>query len=148
MIILRNKTFAAWKKGGGKLAAQARTIIKSAKKGKVPKFVKNKAGRVAMDPGGNVGKVVNDYIVQPGIDAPLVTAGTKFLPVPGSTVAANKIGLNQVEQGLYNNIKIGGKSISEITKPVRNKIHGVLNDDKVIGATRGAWRGLQSAVGA
>lgn len=88
------------------------------------KGVINKVSDVmSKTPGQNAQEFSHD-LMKNAIDSPIIGGGIKG-GLPGGTLASpvlDKIA-NHTEKRVYNGIKIGGKSISDWTKPLRKKLH-------------------------
>lgn len=74
-------------------------------------------------PGQNAQEFSHD-LMKNAIDSPIIGGGIKG-GLPGGTLASpvlDKIA-DHTEKRIYNGIKVGGKSISDWTKPLRKKLH-------------------------
>ena len=98
---------------------------------------------VISDPGGTIGKVVNETVVQPAKHAPVGVLATQIpiLP-PGTGLAYAKKGA-PIEAKMWDKIGVG-----RVTKPIRNKMDKYVTNDTMIGAGRGVVGGLKSVMGA
>lgn len=95
---------------------------------------------VTLDPGGTVGKVVNETVVQPAKHAPIGTIASQFSPIPGTGLAYVKKGA-PVEAKMWDTIGVG-----RATRPVRRFMDTYVTDDRMVGAGRGVVSGLKIAL--
>ena len=103
--------------------------------------LRNDVNTVMADPGGTSGKVLYDFIIEPGKKAPVGTVATKIIPVPGSSLVYAKKGA-PIEAKLWDKSGIG-----PLTKPLRNQIDKVASEENVKGLGRGMYRGIKNVVG-
>lgn len=126
-----NPTFSFRPKSKIKLGRE--TITKT-------KDLKQSTNAIVNDPGGTIGKVVNETIVQPAKHAPIGTLVSQVSPVPGTGIAYAVKGA-PIEAKVWDKLGVG-----KVTKPIRKKMDQYVTNDTMIGAGRGVVNGLKSVM--